>query len=258
MESQSETPKQDPLPAPPAPPSQQVADDSLVRRLWGVFRREPMLLVTSSYLFVSVIGLLDSYLFYREFDLPILEYMQTGDFFVAGLRRPAYLFVLAWTLLVGYLALWPERVRQRDPARAARIERRWWGRLLLPRRSDWWAYMGLHPETMATLSGLLVMLFILAAQSDARANAIRKGAGNAVAVDLSDAGALAGDWRLLGTHSAFVFLWNPDGQRSHVVPVESIATIRPLGWRASQTPAEPSDGRDAPAAAGQAPAESRP
>ena len=230
VDPQPETPRQDPAPGPAIPPLP-AADDSIVRRLWNVFRREPMLLVTSSYLFVSVIGLLDSYLFYRRFDLPILEYMQTGDFFVAGLRRPAYLLVLAWTLLVGFLALWPERIRQRDPERAARIERRWWGRLLVPRRSDWWAYMGLHPETMATLSGLLVMLLVLSMQSDLRADAIRQGAGNAVDVGMNGAGALAGDWRLLGTSSAFVFLWSPDEKRSEIVPIESIATIRPTGWR---------------------------
>lgn len=236
-----------------------VADESVVRRLWDVFRREPMLLVTSSYLFVSIIGLLDSYQFYSKFQLPILEYMQGGDYFVAGLRHPFYLVLLLWTLLVGMLALWPERWRQRNPHRIADVERRWWGRIFLPRRSDWWVYFGLHPETMAVVSGLVVMLGALWSYSTGRADAILAGAGNAVVVHVNDQrGTLAGEWRLLGTSTAFVFLWDTKDGRAAVVPLESIATMQPAG-RIRLRDLRPGDAADAAASAsGVAPATGTP
>src|SRR5690606_39687795 len=64
--------------------------------------------------------------------------VQTCALPISGLRRPEYLGLLAWTLFASWLALVPERWRQRHPERVAGLERRWWGRALLPRRSDWW------------------------------------------------------------------------------------------------------------------------
>ncbi|MGY1408813.1 MULTISPECIES: hypothetical protein [unclassified Luteimonas] len=207
-------------------------DVSLVRRIWSVFRREPVLLISCSYLFISVYGLWDSYWFYRRFDIPILEFMQSSDYFVAGLRRPEYLWLLLWTLLASWLALLPERWRQRHPERVSRIERRWWGRVLLPRRSDWWAYMGLHPETMTTLAALLAMAFCLYALGDSRGQRTYEGGGHAVSVRLTNqARELPGDWRMLGTSSAFVFVWNPGERRAEVLPIDSVSAIRLLGWR---------------------------
>ena len=223
----------DPDPGPPDPvvPAAvaSASDDvSVVSRLRDVFRREPMLLVTCSYLFVSVVGLWDLYWFYRGFDIPILEFLQSSDYFVAGLRRPAYAGLLAWTLLVAALSIWPQRWRMRHPERAARLDGRWWFRVAFPRRGDWWAYFGLHPETMATLTALAVMAMLLFHHGGSRALSIRAGGGNPVQVEGSR-GSIDGDWRMLGTSSAYVFLWEPAQQRALVLPVESIAGIQPGG-----------------------------
>lgn len=203
-------------------------DRSAVRRLWDMFGREPVLLFTCSYLFVSVVGLWDSYWFYRRFDVPVLEYLQSSDYFVAGLRRPMYALLLAWTLLASVLALWPERWRRRHPERAARMDGKWWFRGLFPKRGDWWAYFGLHPETMATLTAVLMMGLMMFVNSTSRADELHAGGGSAVSVRLTDSrGELAGDWRLLGTSSAFVFLWDATDKRAELVSMEALSSIRP-------------------------------
>jgi hypothetical protein len=226
---------------PLAPASPDPQDESAIARLWRVFHREPMLLVTCSYLFVSIVGLWDSYWFYRRFDLPILEYMQASDYFVTGLRRPVYLFLLAFTLAASVLILWPERWRQRNPARAERLQARWWGRLLVPKRSDWWAYFGLHPETMVTLVAVTVMASVLFTHSNDRATAIQRGEVNGVAVELARSNVpLPGQWSTLGTSSAFVFLWSRTEGRALVVPIEGVGSLLPV----APTPA----GADAPPA----------
>ena len=226
-----------PFPAPvAAAPAVAVAapdDVSAVRRIWAVFRREPLLLVTCGYLFISTYGLWDSYWFYRRFDVPILEFMQSSDYFVAGLRRPEYLALLVWTLFASWLTLWPERWRQRHPERVAGLERRWWGRVLLPRRSDWWMYMGLHPETMATVTALAAMALGLYVAGNTRAQGIHDGGGHAVTIRLLGADRhMPGDWRMLGTSSAFVLVWNPDERRAEVLPIDAVGAIRLLAANA--------------------------
>ena len=213
---------------------------SAVRRLWDVCRREPMLLVTLSYLFVSVIGLWDGYWFYRRFDIPVLEYMQSGDYFVSGLRRPVYLLLLTWVLLAAAVSLWPTHWRERNPERAARIERHWWGRFLFPRRTDWWIYGGLQPETTAVVTSVLVMGFVFSSYSGGQAEVIRAGGGNVVEVTIgNDRQPLAGDWRMLGTSSAFVFLWDAGAGRAEVIPIEAIGGIRPLRHRQDRAASGP-------------------
>lgn len=204
-------------------------------RLWAVFRREPVLLVTCSYLFISAYGLWDSYWYYRRFDIPILEFMQSSDYFVSGLRRPEYAILLVWTLVGSWLALLPERWRQRHPGRVQEIERRWWGRILLPRRGDWWMYMGLHPETMASLTAALTMAIGLYVASTTLAKRLYEGAGHAISIRMSghDA-AMPGEWRMLGTSSAFLFVWDPEERRAEVLPVDSVESVRLLGWRSAR------------------------
>ncbi|HRO26099.1 MAG TPA: hypothetical protein PK743_01900 [Luteimonas sp.] len=193
-----------------------------------MFRREPMLLVTCSYVFVSVVGLVDSYWFYRRFEIPILEYLQSSDYFVAGLRSPQYLTLLVALFAMSALALLPDRWRQRNPQRAERLQSRWWGRLLVPRRSDWWAYFGLHPETVAMVLSLFVLGALLFSQGNVRATGIQRGNTGGVEFRLAGESEPApGAWRMLGTSSAFVFLWNLDERRAEVVPIEAIVGIRP-------------------------------
>ena len=158
--------------------------------------------------------------------------MQSSDYFVAGLRRPEYLWLRVWTLLASWMSLLPVRWRQRHPARVERIERRWWGRAVLPRRSDWWIYMGLHPETMTTLTALVTMGLALYVLGDSRGQRMYDGGGHAVSVRLAgQPQELPGDWRMLGTSSAFVFVWHPGERRAEVLPIDSVAAIRLLGWR---------------------------
>lgn len=221
--------------ASPAAAAPVPGDVSAVSRLWHVFRREPVLLVTCSYLFISAYGLWDSYWYYRRFEIPILEFMQSSDYFVTGLRRPEYGLLLAWILLASWLALLPERWRRRHPGRVPDIERKWWGRLLLPRRGDWWIYMGLHPETMASLTAVVTMGVALYASSNVLAARLYAGEGHAITVTMSGhAGPMAGDWRLLGTSNAFMFAWDPVGRRAEVLPIDSVESVRLLGWRGPQ------------------------
>ena len=204
-------------------------DPSLVSRALGVLKREPILFVTLTYVLISFIGIWANYWFYRRFDLPILEYMQGSDYLVAGLREPAYLWMFAAALLFAWLVTWPERWRRRHPERAEALRRRWWGRVFLPGKSLWWTWGSMAPETGLVFGTFWVMIWLLYALVLGKANAIHAGAGQPLRLTLvGDTQPLAGEARLLGTSSAFVFLYWPDGKRAEAMPIESIARIESL------------------------------
>ena len=78
-----------PMKAVPASGAANAPENPWVVTVWRRLRREPSLMVTVAYLFVSFIGLWSNYWFYRGFGLPVLEYMQASDYLVAGLRDAA-------------------------------------------------------------------------------------------------------------------------------------------------------------------------
>lgn len=214
-----------PFPGPP----------SLVLRALGVLRREPILFVTLTYVLISFIGIWANYWFYRRFDLPILEYMQGSDYLVAGLREPAYLGVFVAALVIAWLVTWPERWRRQHPERADALARRWWGRIVLPGKSAWWGWWGMAPETGLVFGTFWGMIWLLYALVLGKANAIHRGEGQPLRLTLAGATQpLVGDARLLGTSSAFVFLYWPAGQRAEALPIEAVARIESV--RATMTP----------------------
>ena len=217
-------------------------DPSLVIRALGVLKREPILFVTLAYVLISFIGIWANYWFYHRFDVPILEYMQGSDYLVAGLREPAYLWVFFAALVIAWLVTWPERWRRLHPERAEILARRWWGRIVLPGKSAWWGWWGMAPETGLVFGTFWGMIWLLYALVLGKANAIQAGEGQPLRVTLAGATqALAGEARLLGTSSAFVFLYWPEGKRAEALPIESIARIESV--RAAARPVVPKPGR---------------
>lgn len=228
MKTSASDPRQGPAGRPDA--SVPIHDESVIRRIVRLFGREPMLLITCAYVFISIVGIWDSYWFYRRFDVPILEYMQSSDYFVAGLRRPIYALALAALLLIAALGLWPDRWSMRNPERAEHLRRtKWWGKAVLARRYDPVAYGGMHPETATTITVAVSIVILLFIATNLRANRIERGGGHAVSVTLIGAPSpMVGSLHLLGTSSAFVFLWRTDESRPEVVPIQSIHRIRTL------------------------------
>lgn len=267
--SASRGPKKRPGPSPgarktpPAPPAERPApagdasgqEDYANRFVWfpsalALLRREPALSITLGYLLLSLIGLWSSYCFYRVFRIPILEYMQPGDFLVAGVRQPMNLLWLLLMILIAVPAYWPTYYRLRHPESAERFRRHWFGRLIFSRYVDPFRrrrWYDLSPE--ATI--LLALLFgggsLIMAYSGDRAKALLDGGGQAVRVTLSDAGApLRGGARLLGTTSGYVYLYWPDNGRTEVLVQENVSRIEVLPRRVPQGGSPPMASAGAP------------
>lgn len=202
------------------------ADASLVLRLLGTLQREPVLFLSLGYALVSFLGLWSSYWFYRRFGIPILEYLQTSDVFFAALRRPAYLLLLLLSVAGMWLSTWPQRINERDPERAARIRARWWGGWMFPASNSWMNFWGARSESMMVLGTAVLAVYMLFVINRNDAQAIHAGrGGDRVEVRLMGQATPLPEARLLGTSSAYVYLWWPGTQRAEVIPVSSIARI---------------------------------
>lgn len=218
-------------PPAPLPPAAKVARTPWVTRAWRRLLREPSLLFTLAYVLVSFLGLWANYWFYRGFGLPILEYMQASDYLVAGLRDPVYALLLASSLALALLVSWPETFRRDHPERVAAYRRRWWGRVAFMDMRGWyWKGVGLAPETGIVLAVFWGVVWASATYVAFKSDLIREGrSGHPVQVTLAgDAAPLPHTARLLGSSSAFVFLWWPQARIAEAVPIESIGRLRSM------------------------------
>lgn len=202
-------------------------------------------MITTAYVLVSFIGVWANFWFYRQFGLPIMEYMQGGDYLVAGLREPAYAAILLIMLAVVLLISWPDIWRRKHPARVEQLRRRWWGRLVFP-SSRWfrWEGTGVSPETGVAATAFISVVLGACVYMQTKATLIRdNGAGSPVQVTLlGDAGPVAGQARLLGTSSAFVFLWWPEQRRAEAVPITSVRQMRMMVRKSTTVEAVPLEG----------------
>lgn len=207
-------------------------EDSMVAVIWRLLRQEPALMVSAGYVFLSALGLWSSYFFYLRFRLSILDYLQVSDFLVAGLRDPAYVLILLLGALLAVLLGWPETLRRRNPAKVARLRARHWGWRVLFSESRWvsWEFSGLRPLTGMCIAVVCFMAFGAALYALNTAEKIRDGRGGTpVQVVLNgDAAALPGTAKLLGSSSAFVFLWWPEQRRAEAVPIASIRRLQSM------------------------------
>lgn len=238
-------------PAPVRPETPERVGTPVVIRIWRRLLRDPSLAVTLGYVFVSFIGLWSSYWFYRGFRLPILEYMQASDFLVAGLRDPAYAILLFASIGIAAAVSWPETYRREQPERVEAMRQRWWGRYVF---SNWkwgrWSSIGMAHETGIVFGVMWGLIAASAAYVSTKGERIRDvGSGHRVEVTLAgDAAAQPQSARLLGTSSAFVFLWWPDRKVAEAVPIESIGRLTTVRSRPAKAAKAPPAAAPTPAA----------
>lgn len=220
----------DPMPGP-----------SAVGHLGRILQREPVLLVTLAYLLVSALGLWASYWFYARFGIPILAYMQPADLLVAGLRDPWYLAIVLAAAAFAWLVNRPQWLHRHDPVRYAQLRTRWWWRLVLAKDPAWlWNWMrrrllgrfgwnGFSLQTGLALGIAWVTLWFTLSYVTARAQDIREGNGDRVLVTMAGASLpLAGEGRLLGTTSGYVFVYWPGSRRAEAISAGAIGRVRSL------------------------------
>lgn len=165
--------------------------------------------------------MLSSWTFYRRFGLNIFHYAQLSDFILSAMRMP----VATLAILLAFPAVWV--IMRSDDA--------------LERRFGWYKYV-YGPEALRALSrstGAIVLYFAIYAYaislmySTWMADRVRNGEAPAYEAELQGGtylgsdGTRAFETRLLGTTSAYVFLYDDDSGAVTVVPLENLSRLNP-------------------------------
>ncbi len=207
----------------------------------ALLRREPTFAITLGYLLVSLIGLWSSFCFYRAFRIPILEYMQPGDFLVEGMRHPVNLLWLLAMLVIAVLAYWPTYYRLKHPEQVQRYRKRWYGRAIFSRYVDPYRRRRWHDISPEAAIGFALLVgggSLIQADATKRAQRVLDGGGDAVRVTLGgETRPLQGEARLLGTSSGYIYVYWPANGRTEALAQENVSRIETLPRRAPRAKA---------------------
>jgi hypothetical protein len=185
--------------------------------LASLWANHPGLLITASYLIITVIGLVYDARLYAEFRINIAEYAETSDFLLAAARAPLIILLSLLPLPLLLLVAWVDRWSRRRFPRYAAVSRRSEQAMGGERR----ARLLSRAIFVATYALLFMMMY-----AERVADDIKGGSGRRVEVELVDGTPGPGELPiLLGTTAKFVFLYYPAARRTHVVPAENIARI---------------------------------
>ncbi|MBP6863912.1 MAG: hypothetical protein KBC32_01445 [Candidatus Didemnitutus sp.] len=193
--------------------------------LW--LRDNPGLVLSTLYLALSVVGLFYQFLFFRRFQLNVLEFSDATDFLMVVVREPLTVAMASlglafyWAYMRATLGImaqvfrrWP-RLRGSDEKLAKSREK---ARRIAP---------SMQAAFIITYAALFTMLY-----SSWQAKRARSGGFPSVTVEFkvgAREGATPAEVTLLGTTARFVFLYYPETKRAAAVPLDAIAT---LSWDA--------------------------
>jgi hypothetical protein len=189
--------------------------------------REPTMLLTATYIATSAIGLWASYCFYKPFGIAVLDYMQPADFLVAALHDPMYFLVVLAGALLSWLGSRIDVFREGQPHRVAAIrESTWWGKLVFPPWRDKLSDKGFTAEYVfaAFLLGFAALLISYYTAGQSRRALAGQGTRIVLTYNNHDKPE-AKQPILLGTTTAWIFVYWPDERMAEAVPQQSVARI---------------------------------
>jgi hypothetical protein len=192
------------------------------------------IIVSFLYLFVTGVGIFSSYILYRQFEINIFDYAETGDFLLAAFKSPSAVTNIAFTaaaLVFGIpliVSLLPALSRSSFFLRSL-DERKPWALLIYQLFS---VFTVLAPYfVVATIALVLLHVQHSAAEdSFAEADAIMQGEKPSLVVQYRSFSGSAGQvtktgLELIGATQKVVFLYDVDEEHTLVIPQAQIVSI---------------------------------
>jgi hypothetical protein len=197
-----------------------------------IFKQHPTLLLTVCYFLITAIGIVYSYLFYREFEINILKFADLSDFLLASILEPRTLVVFIAMVVFTLACYWIDN----------------WFRRKFPRYDSFneKVFKAKSTDPIAFIFIVLAATYVLLDKLAIRnANFIKqdqtnteqtRGANNIsdnMSLDIRDRFSVKfGEFTsqpqhliLLGSSSRYAYLYHQELKQSWVVPVENIAVL---------------------------------
>ena len=180
-----------------------------------LFSEHPTLLLTLSYLLITLIGVLYSYFFYQHFDMNILKFADLSDFLLISILEPRSVGVFLLILVFMFFVI------SVDYAYRKRFKR--YGDFVKNKLKSKYS-----DPIIAIVLVIIIAPPLLHSLAFSNANDIKNGEVDLYEVRLSDAGEHAAVQNLvvLGTSSRYGYFYHPKDKVSFVVPLESISYMR--------------------------------
>ena len=189
--------------------------------------REPTMLLTATYIATSAIGLWASYCYYKPFGIAILDYMQPADFLVAALHDPMYFLVVIVGAFFSWLGSRIDVFRERKPHRVEALrEKTWWWTIVFPRWRDKLSDRGFTAEYVFAAFLLGFAAWLINGYTGMQSQRVLAGQGTRIVLTYNNHDTPeTAQPILLGTTTAWVFVYWPDAHASEAVPQGQVARI---------------------------------
>jgi hypothetical protein len=218
---------------------------NLLPHVLQTLKREPALAITFAYLFVAMAGIFYNFSFYEKFGIPVLTLSQISDFLVAGIQQPMALvlvlstFPICWLFDRINLRSRRKHIAERERLRAVQ-ELSLWQRARLV-FLDWRVEQRWYTQLSYVAVVVIYGWTFVALYAQYRAAAVKRGEAAEVRVWLNgEPQALASGksqaWTYLGSVANYVFVYDREGRRAEVLPVNAIARIEPAAPPESASP----------------------
>lgn len=177
-----------------------------------IFKEHPTIVLTFCYFIITIIGVLYSYFFYREFDINIIKFADFSDFLLASILEPKSILVFISLILTASIFYWIDNLfRNKYKSYGDFVEKKFKSKYTDP------------------ISYFIILVFYTTflVQHLAVNNADQVKAGNTddFFVRISDPGTHQAEQTLalLGSSSRYTYFYNSDKHEAQVIPVDNVS-----------------------------------
>lgn len=176
------------------------------------FKEHPTMLLTFCYLIITIIGVLYSYFFYKEFGINIIKFADLSDFLLASILEPKSVLIFISLIIVTSIFYWLDLLlRKKYKGYGNFVEKKFKSKYTDP------------------IGYVLILVFyttvIVHHIAVNNAEEVKAGETDDFLVRISDPGAhqVEKNFALLGSSSRYVYLFDNERSEAQVIPVENVS-----------------------------------
>ena len=179
------------------------------------FREHPTILLTFCYFVITVLGVLYSYYYYKEFGINIIKFADLSDFLLASVLEPQTLILFLGVIMLTIVNILLE----------AFLKKRF-------KSYSKFSTDKLKAKYTEPVAYILVITIITATMTSAlaskNADKIKSGNFDEYQVRIADPGTLIADQSLalLGSTSRYIYFYHTKNSEALVIPVENVSFMR--------------------------------
>jgi hypothetical protein len=157
----------------------------------------------------------------------VVDYMQPADFLVAALHDPMYFLVVLAGAFLSWLGSRIDAYRETKPHRVEAIrEKTWWGLIVFPRWRDKLSDRGFTAEYVFAAMLLGIAAWLISNYTTVQSARVLSGHGTRIALTYSGHDKPEPKQPLLlGTNTAWVFVYWPEDHVAEAIPQQSVGRI---------------------------------